>query len=61
MSSLEVEPTPAFVYQRKDYFGNDVSTFGVFETHENLTATATSLVDVGPGSPVENGAQTGWQ
>ena len=60
MSGLEVVPTPAFVYRRKDYFGNNVSTFGVYETHENLTATATSVVDVGPGSPVENGASTAW-
>src|SRR5262245_29167688 len=45
---LRVEPAPAFVYERKDYFGNDVSTFGVFETHEKLTATARSLVDVTP-------------
>ena len=60
MSYLEVVPTPAFVYRRKDYFGNDVSTFGVYETHENLTATATSVVDVGPPSPVENGASAAW-
>jgi len=60
MSYLEVVPTPAFVYRRKDYFGNDVSTFGVYETHENLTATATSVVDVRPPSPVENGASTAW-
>ena len=60
MSSLEVVPTPAFVYRRKDYFGNNVSTFGVYETHENLTATATSVVDVGPGGPVDNGTQTAW-
>jgi transglutaminase-like putative cysteine protease len=60
MSGLEVVPTPAFVYRRKDYFGNNVSTFGVYETHENLTATATSVVDVGPGSKVENGASTAW-
>ena len=45
---LKVEPAPAFVYERKDYFGNDVSTFGVFETHEKLTATARSLVEVMP-------------
>jgi transglutaminase-like putative cysteine protease len=61
LSTIQVEPTPAFVYQRKDYFGNDVSTFGVFETHENLTATATSVVDVGPGRLGENNAPTGWQ
>jgi transglutaminase-like putative cysteine protease len=48
VSSLQLEPAPAFVYQRKDYFGNDVATFGVFETHESLTATAKSHVEVKP-------------
>lgn len=61
VSSLQVDPAPAFVYNRKDYFGNDVSTFGVFETHESLTATAMSVVDVGPGRLGENGSPAGWQ
>ena len=52
VSSLQVEPAPAFVYQRKDYFGNDVSTFGVFETHESLTTTAKSHVEV-KASPID--------
>lgn len=49
---LKVEPAPAFVYERKDYFGNDVSNFGVFEVHEKLTATARSVVDVNPSGLV---------
>src|SRR5688572_11478040 len=61
VSSLQVEPVPAFVYQRKDYFGNDVSTFGVFETHESLTATAKSRVEVNPPSPPDARATPGWQ
>lgn len=61
VSSLHVEPAPAFVYQRKDYFGNDVSTFGVFETHESLTATAKSRVDVGPFDLEEHRSPLGWQ
>jgi transglutaminase-like putative cysteine protease len=61
---LKVEPAPAFVYERKDYFGNDVSTFGVFETHEKLTATATSLVDVTtsrPAHPAESTPPQDWE
>jgi transglutaminase-like putative cysteine protease len=61
VSSLQVDPAPAFVYQRNDYFGNDVSTFGVFETHESLTATAISIVDVSPGRLGESNAPAGWQ
>src|SRR5262245_45137611 len=47
-TSLHVVPTTAFVYGRKDYFGNAVSTFGVFKNHDELTATARSLVKVSP-------------
>jgi transglutaminase-like putative cysteine protease len=61
VSSLQVEPAPAFVYQRKDYFGNDVATFGVFETHESLTATAMSHVDVTPLALDDSNAQIPWE
>ena len=60
-TSLHVDPAPAFVYHRKDYFGNDVSTFAVFENHESLTATAKSLVDVSPRHTEENDAPLGWR
>ena len=61
LASLQVEPTPAFVYQRKDYFGNDVSNFGVFETHDTMTATARSRVEVKPPQPDENGTEANWE
>jgi len=61
VSSLQVEPAPAFVYQRRDYFGNDVSTFGVFETHESLTATAKSHVEVKPSKIDVKQNQIDWQ
>jgi len=60
-TALQIDPAPAFVYQRKDYFGNDVSTFGVFDSHENLTATAKSVVSVGKGRLGENNAPLGWK
>ena len=59
--SLDVDPAPAFVYHRKDYFGNDVSSFGVFENHESLTATAKSLVEVDPREAAENYEPLGWK
>jgi transglutaminase-like putative cysteine protease len=46
--SLEVNPFPAFLQNRKDYFGNDVSTFAVFEKHDRFAAIASSVVDVAP-------------
>src|SRR6476661_5529977 len=45
-AAIQVEPAPAFLRHRKDYFGNDVSTFAVIDVHHNLTATAKSLVEV---------------
>ena len=45
-TEIVVEPSPAFLHHRKDYFGNDVSTFAVFEKHDQLTAAARSLVEV---------------
>lgn len=45
---LQVNPRPAFVHRRKDYFGNDVATFAVFQKHDRASAVATSLVEVAP-------------
>jgi transglutaminase-like putative cysteine protease len=44
--SLQVTPTPAFRQDRKDYFGNNVTTFAVFEKHVRSSAFATSVVEV---------------
>jgi transglutaminase-like putative cysteine protease len=43
---LQVSPTPAFFNERKDYFGNDVSSFAVFERHDRFSAIAESVVNV---------------
>jgi transglutaminase-like putative cysteine protease len=58
-TTVQVEPSPAFLYHRKDYFGNDVSTFAVFDTHEKLTASAKSLVEILP-APGASSALT-WE
>ena len=46
--SLQINPFPAFMHERKDYFGNDVSTFAVFEKHDRFAAIASSVVEVLP-------------
>jgi len=46
--ALEVNPVPAFLQERRDYFGNEVSTFAVFERHDRFAATASSVVEVQP-------------
>jgi transglutaminase-like putative cysteine protease len=43
---IRVEPSPGFMSHHADYFGNDVTSFGVFDKHEDFTATAESLVEV---------------
>lgn len=47
-TGITVDPPPAFLHHRKDYYGNDVGVFAVFEKHDKLTATAQSLVEVKP-------------
>ena len=45
-SQIEVDPKPVSLDQRKDYFGNGVSTFTVFQMHDRFTTTASSVVEV---------------
>jgi transglutaminase-like putative cysteine protease len=45
---LEVHPAPSAIISRKDYFGNDVSSFAVLESHHQFEITATSLIEISP-------------
>jgi len=45
-ASVDVQPQPAFMHHRKDYYGNDVISFEVYEKHDRLDATARSIVEV---------------
>jgi transglutaminase-like putative cysteine protease len=47
-SKIHATPAPAGVEGHKDYFGNDVTTFTILESHDRFTIVATSVVDVGP-------------
>jgi transglutaminase-like putative cysteine protease len=47
-TAILVHPQPAFMHHRKDYYGNDVTTFEVLERHDRLEATAESIVEVLP-------------
>lgn len=44
-SYIRIEPS-APISWRKDYFGNHIATFGLFEPHDHLVIEATSTVDV---------------
>jgi transglutaminase-like putative cysteine protease len=43
---IRMQPEPAVLEHREDYFGNEVTSFAVFKTHEHFSATATSIVEV---------------
>lgn len=47
-SRIHIQPEPAVLEHRRDYFGNDVTTFAVFKTHDHFSATAISVVEVDP-------------
>jgi transglutaminase-like putative cysteine protease len=47
-SVIRVEPQPAFMHRRKDYYGNDVTSFEVLQRHERLETVAESVVEVQP-------------
>lgn len=57
---LTVEPKPAAIATRTDYFGNQVSSFSIFEPHELLTVTATSTVSV-ERQPVQPDLSPAWE
>jgi transglutaminase-like putative cysteine protease len=50
---LMVVPRPANVLSRKDYFGNDVTSFSVLEAHDTFTVTASSLIELRPAERAE--------
>ena len=45
-SQIQVGPEPQVTDHRKDYFGNDVSSFAIFRSHDRFTTTATGTVEV---------------
>jgi transglutaminase-like putative cysteine protease len=47
-SRIHATPAPATVEGHKDYFGNDVTTLTILESHDRFTIVATSVVDVQP-------------
>lgn len=50
-TEIRVQPAPAFIHARKDYYGNDVTSFEVFERHDHLEVVGESVVEVLPQSP----------
>jgi len=47
-SKIDIQPEPAVFERRKDYFGNDVTTFAVFRSHDRMAVTCNSIVEIEP-------------
>ncbi len=47
-SNIRVQPEPVVSEERTDYFGNHVTMYAVLRSHDKLTTTATSIVEVTP-------------
>jgi transglutaminase-like putative cysteine protease len=45
-TKIVLNPQPAELDTHKDYFGNEVTSFAIFQMHDIFSATATSLVEV---------------
>jgi transglutaminase-like putative cysteine protease len=45
-SRIVTTPEPASIERHKDYFGNEVTSFTIVESHDRFTTVATSVVDV---------------
>ena len=59
-SRIEATPGPSSVEAHKDYFGNDVTTFTILESHDRFSIVATSVVEVQP-RPVPAVGDTPWE
>ena len=59
-NTLTIEPAPATIFERSDYFGNPVSYFAVQHPHSILTVTAASSVALQPPPPADFLASCPW-
>jgi transglutaminase-like putative cysteine protease len=58
---LMVDPPPAALRERLDFFGNRVSYFAVQQPHDELTVTASSEVSIQDHAPPDPDASPAWE
>jgi len=58
---LKIEPVPAFLTHRVDYFGNRTEYFSIENAHRKLEITAESVVEVQPLAHDHRGAAPTWK
>ena len=54
-------PPPAFLRERVDFFGNHVASFSLQESHQGLSVTANSDVEVGPLPDASQAPDLTWE
>ncbi len=60
-TQLVVDPMPAALFTDVDYFGNTLHSFSLEESHQKLTVTAVSDVDVDGVAPPAHGLTPAWE
>jgi len=58
---LSILPEPEETFERKDYFGNDVTYFSLQIPHRTLTITASSLIEKQSTDPLEPCLTPVWE
>jgi transglutaminase-like putative cysteine protease len=58
---LRIDPAPAFLTQRDDYFGNRTEYFSIERAHRKLEIIAESRVEVFPTASNEPGSSLSWE
>ena len=58
---LTVNPEPAFLTSRTDYFGNQITIFSIQEPHQTLTINSWNEVEVTAGKPPDADLTPAWE
>jgi transglutaminase-like putative cysteine protease len=58
---LRVEPAPAMIGSRQDYFGNQVNFFSLHEGHRELAVAGSSIIDLEPAAALEPESTMPWE
>jgi len=58
---LAIEPQPAVLTERRDYFGNPATFAIVQQIHRTLSVEAVSEVELTPAPPPDPGETTAWE
>jgi transglutaminase-like putative cysteine protease len=60
-TTLLIQPEPAVLGSREDYFGNQLTFFSVQEPHRKMTVTASHLVEVTPQAMPDAQQSPAWE